>query len=147
VINSIYQRIHNLMSSRMNRVSDFLAQGKSTVGAMILEYLVASLTSEARGLSAPRTLEWLPTSLDQEDANPMTPNSVLRAFELLDILAWLVSAEAVMGSLIARRLGESYRWEVEAETTDLHRALLEARSKVVGDIMRYQPPSSYAPKL
>jgi histidine ammonia-lyase len=145
VINSIYQRIHHLMSSKLNRSSDFLTKGKSTVGAMILEYLVASLAAEARSLSNPRTVEWLPTSLNQEDSNPMTPNSVLRVFKLLDILAWSVSAELVLGSLIAKRLNEEFKWEINVETTNLTSALSEARDKLFRGILEYQPHTCWGP--
>ncbi len=144
VINSIYQRIHNLMSSKINKVNDFLIGEKSTVGIMILEYLVAALTAEARSSSAPRTLEWLPTSLSQEDANPMTPNSVLRVFKLLDILAWSIASEATVGSLIAKRLNEDFRWKVDVETTNIRESLVKLRKILTEDIMKYQPQTCWS---
>ncbi len=144
IMNSIYQRLHNLMSSHINNVSDFLASEKSTVGAMILEYLIAALDSEARSSATPRTIEWLPTSLSQEDANPMTPNSILRIFKLIDILGWGIAAEAVVGSLIAKRLGKEFKWAVEAETTELRDALVGARRKIIGNILRYQPETLWS---
>jgi len=143
IINSIYQRIHNLMSSKINKVNDFLIGEKSTVGIMILEYLVAALAAEARSSSTPRTLEWLPTSLSQEDANPMTPNSILRAFKLLDILAWSIASEATVGSLIAKRLDENFRWKVDVETTNIRESLIKLRKTLTDDIMKYQPQTCW----
>ncbi len=143
IMNSVYQRIHNLMNSKINKVSDFLVGNKSTVGAMILEYLVATLTAEARSASIPRTLEWLPTSLSQEDANPMTSNSILRVFKLLDILAWGIASEAAIGALITKRIGEDFKWEIDIETTNIRESLVKLRKMLTGDILIYQPQTCW----
>jgi len=138
LINMTYQRIHHLMKSTRNTLSDFLASPKSSVGAMLLEYLAASLVAEARSEAIPRTLEWVPTSLGQEDSNPMTTNSILRVMKLLDALAWAISAEATLASLIYRSLGLEDPWGVEASLDDLDSSLVRARRRVVEPVL-YTP--------
>lgn len=138
--NSIIFRISHYMDSRITGVEDFLAEPHSSVGAMIVEYLGAALAAESRATATPYTIHWIPTSMNQEDANPMTPNSAIRLYSLLDKLAWLVSLEATMASLIASARGASDELGINASLEDLRESILRARRILVDPIL---PQSVY----
>ncbi len=138
--NSITLRIHHYMDSRITGLADFLAETHSSVGAMIAEYLGAALAAASRAMATSYTIHWIPTSMNQEDANPMTPNSAIRLYSLLDKLAWLVSLEATMASLIASARGASDKLGINASLEDLHESILRARRILVDPIL---PQSIY----
>lgn len=131
LINTIAFRVERLMDSRINGVSDFLAGEDSSVGAMILQYTAASLAAEARADSTPRLAQWLPTSLGQEDANPMSPLAALRALRLARLASWLIAIEATITSLIRRAKGVEDPLQLEASLNDPSGSVARARKIVL----------------
>lgn len=131
LINTTAFRVERLMDSRINGVSDFLASEYSSVGAMILQYTAASLAAEARADSTPRLAQWLPTSLGQEDANPMSPLAALRALRLARLASWLIAVEAATASLIRRAKGIEDPLQLEASLNDPSGSVARARKIVL----------------
>ncbi|MCE4607291.1 MAG: aromatic amino acid ammonia-lyase [Desulfurococcales archaeon] len=86
IANLIERRANKLLDDNYANLPKFLAHSKSSVGGMILHYSIASLASEIRADSAPRSVHNIPTSLDHEDIVSMSPNSGLRLLRMLSLL-------------------------------------------------------------
>ncbi|MEB3756443.1 MAG: aromatic amino acid ammonia-lyase [Desulfurococcales archaeon] len=86
IANLIERRSNKLLDDNYVNLPRFLAHSKSSVGGMILHYSIASLASEIRAESNPRSIHNIPTSLDHEDIVSMSPNSGLRLLRMLSLL-------------------------------------------------------------
>jgi histidine ammonia-lyase len=84
--NLIERRANKLLDDSYTDLPRFLAHSKSSVGGMIIHYSIASITSEIRADSSPRSIHNIPTSLDHEDIVSMSPNSGLRLLRMISLL-------------------------------------------------------------
>ncbi|MEO0271125.1 MAG: aromatic amino acid lyase, partial [candidate division WOR-3 bacterium] len=92
------RRINHLMGSEVIDMPKFLSKepGKKT-GLMILHNLVVSLLSYIKTLTFPDLSDSIPTSQNQEDYVPMTMNSCLKLFDMVDKFKVITFSELYAG--------------------------------------------------
>jgi histidine ammonia-lyase len=100
--NLIERLITQLLRAEINKISNYLIKGPSSVGYMITQYTAASLTSKLRELSTPSTIHNIPTSGFQEDINSMSANSAIKLHEINLIINQLISILALLTYLISK---------------------------------------------
>ena len=112
------RRTFRLLDPKLSGLPPFLTQDAGVnSGMMITQLLAASLLTDCRMLSAPASVQSVPTSGSQEDFVSMGMNSALKARRIVDHLATILaiellcSAQAIQisGRLVPPRLRLAFR--------------------------------------
>ncbi|MBX2797649.1 MAG: aromatic amino acid lyase [Myxococcales bacterium] len=93
------RRIFRLTYGELSGLPSFLVPGSGVnSGLMLAQYTAASLTSEARQLAMPGSVDTVPTVQHQEDHVPMGPSAARGALEVIERVADVVAIELLCGA-------------------------------------------------
>src|SRR5690625_5094776 len=90
------RRIERLVNPQLNDLPAFLSPNPGLQsGAMIMQYVAASLVSENKVLSHPASVDSIPSSANQEDHVSMGTIAARKAAEIIDNAYKVIAIEAI----------------------------------------------------